>query len=272
MPGQLGASLEQLLEEALVVGADGSLREALLARSGLPGARMNLGLVDRFAAAVAELVRRSEPPVDALERLLDGWAALSPADAPGDQPAVILPSAAVVSYGAVGAARPEWWPDEIAKLRRAAADSRWRVREMVAGALQRLLEADWGRTVGELGHWADDDDPLVVRAAAAGVAEPRLLGPPDHAVAALEVQRSAVAALVAVPDDRRRDDPVRVLRQALGYTISVAVAAGADFSLLDELAASGDSDLRWIVRESLKKKRLAPWPEDVDRLRVTLTR
>src|SRR5215218_4610769 len=131
----------------LARGADGPLRDELLACSGLPGPRMNLGLVDRFAAAVAVLVQRPEPPVDALERLLDGWAALPPDEAPGDAPAVVLPCVAVASYGAVGAVRPEWWPDEIAKLRRAAADGRWRVREIVSAALSRLLEADWARTV-----------------------------------------------------------------------------------------------------------------------------
>jgi hypothetical protein len=146
------------------------------------------------------------------------------------------------------------------------------VRETVAAALARLAEADWQRTVAELLRWADDGDPLVARAAAAGVAEPRLLHSPEHAAAALRVQRSAVATLVAVAGERRRDEPARVLRQGLGSTVSVVVAASGDFTLLDDLAASDDADLHWIARENLKKKRLARWPDDVARIGAVLAR
>jgi hypothetical protein len=52
-----------------------------------------------------------------------------------------------------------------------------------------------------------------------------------------------------------------VLRQALGFTISVVVAAG-DFALLEDMASSGDPDLRWVVRENLKKGCLQRWPTD----------
>jgi len=61
-----------------------------------------------------------------------------------------------------------------------------------------------------------------------------------------------------------------VLRQALGFTVSVAVAASGDFELLESMAASGDPDLRWVVRENLKKRRLTPWPEAVERVRALL--
>jgi hypothetical protein len=152
---------------------------------------MNLMLVDRFADAVADVVRPRDPPagtVDALEGLLDHWAAMSPAEAPGDRPGVVLPCAAVLAYGAVGAVRPEWWSDETAKLRRAASDGRWRVR------------------------------------------------------------------------------------QGLGFTVSVVVAARGDFSLLGELVRSDDADLRWVARENLRKKRLARWPDEVAHLRSELER
>jgi hypothetical protein len=39
----------------------------------------------------------------------------------------------VAAYGEVGAVRPDWWDDEVAKLGVAATDGRWRVREAVAG-------------------------------------------------------------------------------------------------------------------------------------------
>jgi hypothetical protein len=261
--------LSELLDGALRAADDSALRSVLLSGSRLPGARLNLGLVDAFGQAAGAEVSGRDARVDALEWLLDGWAALGPGEAPGDQPAVVLPCAAVAAYGALGAARPDWLGDEMGKLRRAAGDARWRVREVVARAVQRLLDADWSRTFSVLVAWASDDDPLVARAAAAAVAEPRLLHDPLRATSAHSLQRVVV--------DRYRSDPQprsaeasRVLRQGLAFTVSVTVAATADFGLLVELASSDDADLRWIATQNLKKSRLARWPENVDRVRSLL--
>src|SRR5918995_4406007 len=116
--------LNALLQSALASGDDRELRTALAAGSGLPGPRLNLRLVDELAGAVGDVVRRADPPVERLAGLLDGWARLSVDEAPGDRPEVILPCAAVAAYGEVAAARPDWWDDEMAKLRRAARDRR----------------------------------------------------------------------------------------------------------------------------------------------------
>lgn len=57
----------------------------------------------------------------------------------------------------------------------------------------------------------------------------------------------------------RHDSPVRVLRKALGYCWSVAVAADPSRGLprFQALAGSTDPDVVWIVRENRKKARLA---------------
>ena len=257
--GEIDVDLEGLLRGALASGDDAGLRATLTERSGLPGARLNLRLVDGFAGVVGRFVGGpgdTVAEIDQLAVLLDGWAALPPDEAPGDRPAVILPAAAVASYGRVGAARPDWWDDEIAKLRRAAADRRWRVREVVAQALQTLLAADWDRTAGVLRTWAGDDDPLVVRAAAAGVAEPPLLKAGDRAADAAAIQRLAVGSLQRMPDADRRSEPVRVLRTALGFTVGVTTAATGDLTLLDEMAASDDPDVRWAAAQNVKKARV----------------
>jgi hypothetical protein len=259
-----------LLDRALRSGDDAPVRTALVRDSGLPGARLNLSLVGRFAAAVGEVARGPDPPVAALEALLDRWAAMPEQQAPADRPEVILPCAAVAAYGEVGAVRPDWWDDEVAKLGVAATDGRWRVREVVALALQRLLDADWDRTARVLLEWAAAEDPLLVRAAAAAVAEPSLLRSEDRRASAAQVQRRAVERLRAYPAQSRRTPPVRVLRQALGFTVSVVVAASGDFALLEGMAASGDPDLRWVVRENLKRRRLRRWPDRLDQLRALL--
>ena len=255
VPPSSSVELVELLDESLRSGDDGALRSFLLANSGLPGPRANLELIDAFAGAAATVVRRDDARDGALEAMLDRWADLGADDAPGGEPAVMLPCAAVAAYGAVGAARPEWIDDELGKLRRAASDVRWRIREIVAEALQPLLAADWRRVYRVLVGWAADDDPLVVRAAAAAVAEPPLLDVRQRAVAAQRLQRVAVARYARDPRPRR-DEGSRVLRKGLAYTISVTVAATGDFTLLDELASSDDPDLQWIATQNLKKSRL----------------
>lgn len=258
------AEVGRLLAGALQDTAD-PLVAYLTGESRLPGPRMNLAVVGAFADAVGAVVTAPDPPVERLEALLDGWAALPAAAAPTNDPREILPAAAVLAYGQVAVVRPDWWVDETAKLRRAAADSRWRMRELVATAVQRMLAADWARTLALLTDWAADPDPLVVRAAAAAVAEPPLLRDAARGADALAIQAAAVAALAGRPAGVRSTGPARVLRQALGYTLSVAAAATPDagFRLLADLATRPDPDLRWIVRANLKKARLAPWPAQV---------
>ena len=76
--------------------------------------------------------------------------------------------------------------------------------------------------------------------------------------------------LRAYPAQARRASSVRVLRQALGFTVSVIVAATGDFALLEEMAASGDPDLVWVVRENLGKDRLRRWPARLDHVQALL--
>ena len=124
--------LARYLADALETGGGGDLRARLQSGSGLRGPRLNLRMVREFAAAAGSVAGQPDPPVATLEALLDGWAAIGEDEAPGDQPAVILPCAAAAAYGEIAIVRPEWWADEMAKLRRAAPDPRWRVREAVA--------------------------------------------------------------------------------------------------------------------------------------------
>ena len=106
--------------------------------------------------------------------------------------------------------------------------------------------------------WVEDQDPLVQRAAAAAICEPRLLRTPASAAVAVRVCQRATDLLSLRPADTRRDGDVRTLRQALGYCWSVAVAADPEPGLaaFQDLDIS-DPDVAWIVRTNLTKKRLA---------------
>ncbi|SCG79668.1 HEAT repeat domain-containing protein [Micromonospora rifamycinica] len=146
-----------------------------------------------------------------------------------------------------------------ARLRGHATDPRWRVREAVAMALQRLGDADLPRLLDLGTAWVADPHPLIRRAAVAAVCEPRLLTAPTAAARAVALCERATAGLAALPADRRRGADVRALRQALGYCWSVAVAADPKVGLpaFQALAAVDDADVAWIVRENSRKKRLA---------------
>lgn len=245
----------------------------LMEKSNLPGPRLNLALADRFADVIGDLVIQPRIRADRLEALLDSWAQLSPEQAPVNHPRVMLPCVAVLAYGQMAVARPDGWDTMLRRLQRAASDSRWRVREMVALALQRMLEADWNRTCGVLMNWIATGEPLKIRAAAAA-AEPRLLNDRQHAEDALAVQAEAVNQFIHIPDHRRRDEAVRTLRQTLGYSLSVVTAASPEtgFHLMEELAALPDADVVWIMRENMKKKRLHAWQDRLTTLEIALFR
>ena len=142
----------------------------------------------------------------------------------------------------------------LAALRRHATDLRWRLREGVAMALQHLGDADMDALLAEVERWTGG--PLEQRAAAAGVCEPRLLHDPAHAARVLGILDAITASIPAMTD--RRSDAFKTLRQGLGYCWSVAVAAlpSAGKPLMDKWLAHPDADIRWIMRENLKKTRL----------------
>jgi len=201
------------------------------AHSGLPGPRGNLELLD----VVAELA-----PAESLR----GWAA----DADEYR--------ATVGAAGLGRLVADRDVGDLATLRTLAADDRWRVREGVAMALQRLGDADLTRLHAVTDDWSVGA-PLVQRAAAAGECEPRLLRAPGAAAHAVALLDRITGSLLGRPDRRASD--VRTLRQALGYCWSVAVAAdpAGGFPALEAWASSTDDDVRWVVRENLRKARLA---------------
>lgn len=202
--------------------------------SGLPGPRGNLEL----AWAVAE-----EAGPERIDRLLAT-----------DEEYLVL-------CGTIGLGRllAEGVEGAGERLRSYAKDARWRVREGVAMGLQRLGDADLPRLLGLVTTWAGDPDPLVQRAAVAGICEPRLLNRPDAAARAIGICERVTRELAARPAGERKVDAVRTLRQALGYCWSVAVAAdpGAGLPRFQALAAYDDPDVAWIARENAKKARLA---------------
>jgi hypothetical protein len=199
--------------------------------SGLPGPRANLELV----AAVAE-----EADPDRLWRL----------SASRDE---FLALCGVAGLGRVALMEPE---TVMTWLRELAADSRWRVREGVAIALQRLGKESMPRLLAEMKVWSRDG-AFVQRAVVAGLCEPALLKTNEDTVEVLAILDHITRSLAATTD--RRHDDFRVLRQALGYGWSVAAAAAPQNAMpyLEKWLRSSDKDVAWVMKSNLSKASMA---------------
>ena len=220
----------------LVLGPISDKVAFLRRHSGLPGPRGDLELVQ----AAADVGREPE---------FREWIASGSGDEPTDEFLVVC---GVVGLGRLVAEGRMGLAEE---LRAHASDRRWRVREGVAMALQRVGDADVSRLFEIVASWVDDR-PYVQRAAVAGVAEPRLLKTGAAASAAVEIVDRVTASFETAGD--RLSDESRTLRQALGYCWSVVVAADPEHGKprMEYWARSSDADVRWVVKENLKKARL----------------
>ncbi len=254
--------------QAALAGDPGPLRSFLREHSHLPGPRGNLELAGQIADMVAALAEGVTGP--GVWQVVTGLAGIGPTEAPTGDPGEFLAFCGVL--GAAGfAGDPSRRPDVWRTVRVAAEDPRWRLREAAAQAIQRALPLDRRGTLAVLGEWAAEGGWLLLRAVAAGVADPPLLADPDAAGVALRLHEVLLDRFGAAAD--RRDPDFRVLRQGLGYSLSVVVAAAPKpgFALLRRLAAVGDRDLAWVLRSNLGKSRLARrYPEDVETVRRLL--
>lgn len=196
----------------------------LLDHSGLPGARANLELVEA-AGDVASF--------DVLWR----WAQSS--------------NEYLALCGAAGLGRFAFSdPKAVPRLKELAADSRWRVREGVAMALQRVGKQDMSWLIREMQSWSRGS-AYVQRAAAAALCEPPLLKDPKDVHQVLAILDRITRSFLTSRD--------RVLRQALGYCWSVAAAASPEDgrAAIAKWLDSDDPDVRWIMRTNLAKARMS---------------
>jgi hypothetical protein len=265
----------------LAADAAGELENYLLTNSGLPGPRGNLEL----AHALADLLAR-KPPGPAVQAGLTAWRALTAEEAPTGDPREYLCFCGTLAWSADWVRGPGGGQGggrgrtQITRaLRQAAGDQRWRRREAVAMALQRIGEADQAALLALLASWLEGGSFLELRAVVAALAHPPLLSDAAFARQALTLA-DRIMERVAAPARRksglapaaRREEDFRVLRQGLGYALSVLAAAEPErgFALLERWAASRDPDVAWILRENLKKKRLAAHAGRVARLSAAL--
>lgn len=210
----------------------------LKANSGLPGPRANLELV----TAVAE-----EADADLLWRL----------SASSDE---FLALCGTAGLGRLAATEPD---TVLPWLKELAEDPRWRVREGVAIALQRLGHASMPLLITEMEVWSKGG-PLVQRATAAGLCEPALFKKADAVRRVLLILDHITRSMAATRD--RKHDGFRVLRQAMGYCWSVAAAANpaAARPLFVKWLRSSDPDIAWVMKSNLGKARLRGFRKSIE--------
>jgi hypothetical protein len=252
-----------LFNEFIDTGDSGKITGYLLANSNLPGPRGNLELAAAFAEVVEELF--AEAP-ERLWRFCLQLTAISADEAPANDPKEFLPFCGACALGALGAVSSARYQEALARLRELATDPRWRMREGVAMGLQNLLEKQSEKTLTELEGWIATGDWLTMRAVAAGVAEPPLLREKQTAARALALHQQIFRQVLS--DKERKSGQFKSLKKGLGYTLSVVVAAipVEGFAYMEQLIESRkqDKDIRWILKENLKKNRLAKnFPDEV---------
>jgi hypothetical protein len=220
----------------------------LLKESGLPGPRGNIEL----AQAVA---------IEGTRELFQRYLAYNVDVAPVNSPYEFLAFCGAMGLGRLLA---EGDKSQFQTLRTLASDPRWRMREGVAMALQRLGDVDMRLLIVEMQVWSRGSR-LEQRAAAAAICEPRLLVGAEFAREALNILDTIMLHIEPAVD--RRSEEFIALRKGLGYCWSVAVAAlpveGKAF--MEKWLVYSDKDIQWIMRENLKKNRLkrmdAQWVE-----------
>ena len=226
----------------------------LLKESGLPGPRGNLELAQVFAD-------------EASAGQIEDFLSLTPAQAPENSPQVFLVFCALTALGkriACGELQ------HLKRLRTYASDPRWRVREAVAIALQYIGDSDMKTLLAAMevwrrGNWYEK------RAVVAALAEPRLLTVPAHGLRVLDILDALTREMGSVHDSK--DESFKVFRQTMGYAWSVAVAAAprAGKPLMQKWSRDPNPNVRWAMKENLKKNRLSRMDEKwVRRLSSTL--
>lgn len=223
----------------------------LRAESNLPGPRGNLEL----AHAAADLEDRER-----IEHFLTFDSQCAPVNTPDE----FLAFCGVEGLGRlIAEGQSDLWPI----LRTNASDTRWRIREAVAMALQRVGQVDMDLLLDKMEDWVTGNW-LEMRAAAAGLAEPSLLQEEAHTLRALEILDQITSAVEAAQERdnpvssrknmMKRDEDFKTLCKGLSYCWSVVVAAlpSQGKAAMERWLTSTDKDVRRIMKENLKKNRL----------------
>ena len=217
----------------------------LLKESGLPGPRGNLELAQAFADLGDE------------EKIKE-YLAIKIEEAPGNSAKVFLTFCAVVGLGTlINKGKLQY----LKQLRQFASDPRWRIREAVAMALQRIGDTNIDFLLQEMEEWSKGN-LFEKRAAIAALCEPRLLTSDKVVGSVLKILDQVTTSFASLQD--RSSEDFEVLKKGLAYCWSIAVAAYPEQGkkLIEKWVKTKDKDVSWVIKQNLKKNRLSKMDSD----------
>jgi 3-methyladenine DNA glycosylase AlkC len=217
----------------------------LLKESGLPGPRGNLELAQAFADFGDE------------EKIKE-YLAIKIGDAPVNSAKVFLTFCGVVGLGTViNKGKLQY----LKQLRQFASDPRWRIREAVAMALQKIGDVNIEFLLQETEEWSKGN-LFEKRAAIAALCEPRLLTSNKVVGSVLKILDQVTTSFASLQN--RSSEDFEVLKKGLAYGWSVAVAAYPEKGkkLIEKWVKTKDKDVSWVIKQNLKKNRLSKMDSD----------
>lgn len=143
----------------------------------------------------------------------------------------------------------------VSRLKDFASDSRWRIRESVAMALQHIGKYNIGKLQEITVEW-ETGNFYEQRAIAAGLCEPAILKTNAIKIHTLNILRVITINLSTHPN--KSSESCKTLIKALCYCWSVAIAAQPveGKSAFEALLKIQDKTVQKIIKENLKKNRL----------------
>jgi hypothetical protein len=227
------------------------------------GTRANLALILAFADACAARPQVEIMPV--LEQWLNTPISVAPVNTPAEFPVACAAAGVAARLAVDDAGRGRL--AEI--LEKGARDQRWRTREGVVLGAQRAGERTPEIVAKLAKSWGSFPDPFLQRAAVAILAHQPILKDPEISRMALDLTGEILAKLQALPPALRKTEGNRVLEQALGYVISMFVAALPEegFARMERWLMEADEPTRRIINTNLGKARLTKaFPTQVARM------
>jgi len=158
------------------------------------------------------------------------------------------PAAFVAMCGVAASANPD-------VFKQAANSGNWRIRESAVLGLQHLGLKDLDSLYAIFDSW-ENANLLEKRCIAATLCEPALIRTPEMAEKILGILNEYMEMIEL--EKNVKNEEYKVFKKAMGYCISVAVAAapkrGKEF--FEEWMRCPSQEIRWILNDNLKHDRL----------------
>lgn len=242
------------------------LEEELKRNSNLPGQMANLLYAETFREAVLEADNTDE-----IFTRLKQWLAITPEQAPGNEPLFFLPMTAGIALSSIYQNAKEDREEVLALYRDIMVDKRWRMRESVVIGMQHIAAEYWQELLPYMEAIRQEQNDLMDRALIAMLAHPPFMEIPDMVQYALSYSKEVLQRLElrGKPATAEEKENQTVLEKGLSYAISLFVLGSPQegFAMLRTFLGSDHKVIKRILKSNLKKNRLQKaYPKECEEL------